>query len=297
MQPARETEARLHHLISQGYMLRFSPDGKRVHIFDQITGKFRFSKPKNVAAQIDFYTMKTKDGESKRWIESRLAEVDAAVGIFDKLERGEEITREERFRVAAFAGFADSRGSGFRSATPPLSARHNPEDDAEFLPHFAEALSAMTDVHLEPWVVKNIVLDDVAHLAEGFDENSVMIAHGMELSMQLFWSQWFVAVAMEGATFITSDRPIGLITRAGASGDDAYDATTFRLLPLSPRAALFIGRPSEDPSIEHLTFNSVGVRGANIAVARRADRNLIASSEEALRAILPVLKAGAASAL
>jgi hypothetical protein len=146
MHPARETDARLHHLISRGYMLRFSPDGERVHIFDQITGKFRFSKPKNVAAQIEFYTMKTKDGESRRWIESRLGEVDAAVGIFDKLERGEEITREERFRVAVFAGFADSRGTGFRSMTPPLSARHNPEDDEEFLPRFAEVLSAMTRV-------------------------------------------------------------------------------------------------------------------------------------------------------
>lgn len=286
MQRATETDARLHHILPQGYMRRFSPDGERVHVFDQITGKFRFSKTKNVAAQIEFYTMKTKDGESERWIESRLAEIDAGVGIFDKLERGEPITREERFRVAAFAGFADSRGTGFRSATSPLSARHNPEDDEAFLPRFAEALSAMTGVYLEPWVVKNIVLDDVAHLAEGFDENSVMIAHGMELSMQLFWSQWFVAVATEGATFITSDRPIGLITRGGTSGDDAFDATTFRLLPLSPRAALCIGRPSGDLSLDHMTFDAVGVKGANIAVARRADRNLIASSEDALRTTL-----------
>lgn len=270
-------------------MLRFSPDGERVHVFDQITGTFRFSKPKNVAAQIDFYTMKTKDGESKRWIESRLGEVDAAVGIFDKLERGEEITREERFRIAAFAGFADSRGTGFRSATPPLSARHNPEDDDAFLPRFAEALSTVAGVHLEPWVVKNIVLDDVAHLGKGFNENSVMIAHGMELAIQLFWSKWIIAVAAEGATFITGDRPIGLITRGGNLGEDAFDVTTFRLLPLSPRAALCIGRPSEDPSIDHMTFNAVGVKGANIAVARRADRNLVASSEEALRTVLPAL--------
>jgi hypothetical protein len=217
---------------------------------------------------------------------SSRGEVDAAVGIFDKLERGDEITREERFRVAAFAGFADSRGTGFRSTTPPLSACHNPGDDEDFLPRFADALSAMTGVDLEPWVMKNIVLDDVAHLADGFDGNSVMIAHGMELAMQLFWSDWHVSHAPEGASFITSDRPIGLITRGGKSSDDAFDASTFRVLPLSSRTALCIGRPSERPSIDHVTLNAVGVKGGNIAVGRRADRDLIASSEEALRMVV-----------
>lgn len=271
-------------------MRRFSPDGERVHVFDQVTGKFRFSKTKNVAAQIEFYTMKTKDGTSERWIESRLAEIDAAVGIFDKLERGKPITREERFRVALFAGFADTRGTGFRRTTPPLSARNNPEDDEEFLPHFAEVLSTVTNVHLEPWVVKSIVCDDVAHLAEGFDENSVMIAHGMELAVQFFWCDWLVGHAPEASTFITSDRPIGLITRGGTSGDHAFDASVFRVLPLSPRAALCIGRRSEHPSIDRLSLDAAAVRGANIAVARRADRNLIASSEEALRVTLTHLQ-------
>ena len=107
-----------------------------------------------------------------------------------------------------------------------------------------------------------------------------MIAHGIELSMHLFWSQWFVGLAAEGATFITSERPIGIISRCGTSGDDAFDANMFRILPLSPRAALCIGRPSEDPSIDRIAFNAAAVKGGNIAVARRADRNRIASSEE-----------------
>ena len=88
-------------------MRRFSPDGQRVHVFDQITGKFRFSGTKRIAAEIDFYTLTNKDGGTERWIESRLAEIDAAVGIFDKLERGDATTREERWRVSFYLGFAD----------------------------------------------------------------------------------------------------------------------------------------------------------------------------------------------
>jgi hypothetical protein len=285
MQPARETDAKLHHLVSQGYMRRFSPDGERVHVFDRITGKYRFSKTRNVAAQIDFYTMKTKDGTSERWIESRLAEVDAAVGIFYKLERGEPLTRDERWRVAFFAGFADSRGSGFRSTTPPLSARNNDEDDEAFFLRFAHALSVTTGVILEPWVLRNVVREDVAHLAlsGGFDENSVMIAHGFELAMHLFWTHWLIGLAPEGSAFITSDRPIGLLSRGGGFGEDAFDADLIRAFPLSPRATLFIGRPTQQPSLNRLTLESEAVRATNVAVARRADRNVLAESELLLR--------------
>jgi hypothetical protein len=286
LQRAPETDAKLHHLLSQGYMRRFSPDGERVHVFDRITGKYRFSKTKNVAAQIDFYTMKTKDGANERWIESRLAEIDASVSIFDKLERGEPLTREERWRVAFYAGFADSRGSGFRSTTPPLSARTDGEDDEAFFLRFAYALSVTTGVILEPWVLKNVIRDDVAHLAlgGGFDENSVMIAHGFELAMHLFWTNWLIGLAPEGSAFITSDRPIGLLIRGGGLGEDAFDADLIRAFPLSPRAALFIGRPAQEPSIDRLTLQSPAVRTTNIAVARRADRNVLAKSELLLRA-------------
>jgi hypothetical protein len=286
MQPAPETDAKLHHLVSQGYMRRFSPDGERVHVFDRITGKYRFSKTRNVGAQIEFYTMKTKDGRSERWIESRLAEIDASVSIFDKLECGEVLTREERWRVAFFAGFADSRGSGFRSTTPPLSARDNDEDDEAFFLRFAYALSATTSVILEPRVLKNVVREDVAHLAlaGGFDENSVMIAHGFELAMHLFWTEWLVGLAPEGSAFMTSDRPIGLLVRSGGFGDDAFDADLIRVFPLSPRSALLIGLPTEEPSLARSTLNAGAVRIANVAVARRADRNVIAESELLLRA-------------
>ena len=78
--------------------------------------------------------------------------------------------------------------------------------------------------------------------------------------------------------------------RGGTSGDDAFDANTFRILPLSPRAALCIGRPSEDLSIDGMAFNAAAVKGGNIAVARRADRYLMASSEEELRRAVGELK-------
>jgi hypothetical protein len=285
---APETNARLHHLLPQGYMRRFSPDGRRVHVFDRQTGKYRFSATKNVAAKRDFYAMKSREGTTERWIESRLAELDDAVGIFDKIERGETITREERWRVAFFIGFAESRGIGFRNSAPPLSALDQSDDDEAFLARFAEAFRETSGVYLEPSVLKSLFIQEFAHLADGFNENSLMIATGFELAMHLFWSNWLAGLAPAGSEFITSDRPLGLGTREGGFGEDPFDARLIRIFPLSPRAALFIAQPAELPSLERNTLTDAAVRFANFAVARRAERNVIASSELVLHAIVDV---------
>ncbi|MGA7617536.1 MAG: DUF4238 domain-containing protein [Thermoanaerobaculia bacterium] len=287
-QRAPETDAKLHHLLPQGYMRRFSPDGPRVHVFDRVTGKYRFSGTRNIAAQTDFYAMKTKEGATERWVEGRLAEIDSAVAIFDKIEHGETLTREERWSVAFFMGFADSRGSGFRTTTPPLSARDNLDDDEAFLERFSEAFRGVTGVWLDPWTIKNLVLDDCAHLdlTKGFDQISVMLAGGFELAMHLFWTEWLVGRAPANSAFITSDRPLGLLVRQGGFGDDPFDPRLIRAFPLSPRAALFIGHPTEGPSLNRTTLNEGAVRLANVALARRADRNVLASSEALLRAIV-----------
>lgn len=109
--------------------------------------------------------------------------------------------------------------------------------------------------------------------------------------MHLFWTDWLVGLVPEGSTFITSDRPLGLLVRDGRGfGDDAFDASLIRVFPLSPRSALCMGHPREEPSLDRTTLNADVVRIANLAVARRADRNIIASSEPLLRATLADLK-------
>lgn len=131
-----------------------------------------------------------------------------------------------------------------------------------------------------------MMLEEFTHLAAGFDENSVMIAHGFELARHLFWTEWLVGLAPEGSAFITSDRPLGLLVRGGGFGDDAFDPNLIRIFPLSPHSAVWIGRPAEEPSLGRMTLNAGAVRIANVAVARRGDRNIIASSKLLLQATL-----------
>src|SRR5215212_50316 len=105
------TSAKRHHLIPESYMRRFSFDGRRIHVFDSATGKLRTDVPKNVAVESEFNSILRKSGEKDRTVEARLADIDDAGGrAFDKLEQREPLTREERWHVSFFVGFADARG-------------------------------------------------------------------------------------------------------------------------------------------------------------------------------------------
>jgi hypothetical protein len=74
MRKIPEPNAKVHHLIPQAYMLRFSPDQKHVHVFDRLTGKSRFSGTRQVAAESEFNTVINNQGKKERWVEGRLSE-------------------------------------------------------------------------------------------------------------------------------------------------------------------------------------------------------------------------------
>src|SRR5438045_2932937 len=109
------SKAKRHHLIPEWYLKRFLYDGRRVNVFDCVTRKLRSDVPRNVAVESEFNSVSTTSGVMDRSAESRLADFDAAAaGAFKKLENGDALSRDERWHVAFFAGFADTRGRGFR---------------------------------------------------------------------------------------------------------------------------------------------------------------------------------------
>lgn len=278
------TEAKLHHQISQRYMLRFSPDGKHVHVFDRMTRRFRFDGVRNVAAETEFYTATTRDGVKERWAEVRLGEIDGAVTLFEKLERREELTQEERWHVAFFAGFAEARSAGFRNdaRSDALMFRTATDDQRR---RFENAFQAMTGIWMSFDSLEQLARDDSAHIAEGLDDLSNMAAAGMQLSIKLFWTQWLVGFAPDDHPFITSDRPLALLEREqrGRFGDDPLDPNVICVLPLSRRCALVMGIPVAEPSLRFADVDSGFVRLVNASLARRAHRSIIAHDERLLR--------------
>jgi hypothetical protein len=169
--PPPETDAKRHHLVPESYMRRFSFDGRRIHVFDRKTGRFRIDVPANVAVESEFNTIISKSGEKRRYTEGRLAEVDdAGLRCADKLERGEQLTREDRWAMAFFVGFAETRGRAYRDAASATKPTEEGSRVGFVDEKFADAFSAMVGVTLEPRVIESIVLEEMNDVLEVLEQ-------------------------------------------------------------------------------------------------------------------------------
>jgi len=265
-------------------MLRFASDGRRVHVFDRSRRDVRVDGVPNVAVEGEFNTVITKDGNKERWPEARLAQLDgAAVECLNKLEHDEPLTREERWYISFFVGFAETRGKGFRDSLSARSSGGVVPETGFVDQRFARAFSEVTGVWLEPSTIERLVREDVAHIASGIEEIGGMVEAGFEMARHVFWMDWVVGVAPPGCLFVTSDRPLGLLRPGRGPGHDPLEPGVIKVFPISPTTALFIGDLSDTPSVVHETVAIDLVRLANVAVARRCDRYIVGSTEAVVR--------------
>lgn len=235
-------------------MLRFATDGRRVHVFDRRLQKFRLDVPRNVAVEHEFNTVITKDGTKERWPEARLAELDAVVvPCLGKLETGYTLTREERWYVSFFIGFAETRGKGFRESVRALCPSDFTLNGGFINQRFADALSAVTGIWLDPSTIERLVREDTANIASGVLEIGSMVEVGLKMARHFFWMDWLIGVAPPGNLFLTSDRPLGLLRPGRGFEKDPFEAGVIKVFPISPLTALFIGDLTESPSVTRET--------------------------------------------
>lgn len=279
------TDAKRHHLIPESYMWRFAGKDRRLHVFDRKRRALRIDIPRNVAVEHEFNTVITKDGTKERWLEARLAQLDSAVvACLDKLERGEPLTREERWYISFFVGFAETRGKGFRDSVRARSSGSVVSEPGFVDRRLAEAFSAMAGVWLEPPTLERLMLEEAAPVASGIEEISGMAEAGFEVARHVFWMVWLIGVAPPGCLFVTSDRPLGLLRPGRGFGHDPLEPGVIKVFPVSLTTALFIGHLTNTPSVVRETVAIDLVRLANVAVARRCDRDIVGSTEAVVRA-------------
>jgi len=234
----------------------------------------------------EFNTLMTTDGTKERWPEARLAEIDGAVvSCFNKIERQELLTREERWYVSFFTGFAETRGTGFRNSLQRRRSSGFVSESGLVDERIAEALSAVTGVWLAPSTIEQIAREDTANIASGLEDIGGMVEAAIELAQHVFWMEWLVGFAPAGFLFLTGDRPLGLLHPGRGFGNDPLEPGVIKVLPVSPTTALFIGDLKEAPSITRETVAKDLVRLTNVAVARRCDRYIVGSSETVIRSV------------
>lgn len=296
MRSVANTNAKRHHQVPIFYMMRFSPDGKNVFVFDRITRITISTDPKNVAVEKEFNTVLNQSGRKERWAEARLAELDSAAKIaLDKLEAGKDLSREERWCVSFFIGFAETRGRGFREESKKSGFSEKYDHDMSSWNRFAPLLSAETKKKFEDayhavtglWVDGEILLraahDEMAEIKEGGANISAMTSVGFELSAQIFQSGWALVSAPPNSVFVTSDRPLGLWRLNSGLGNSPKERGILRIFPLSSTTALVIGDPVNEPFVLQQDFDAIQVLLVNATIAKRSHRFVIGSSELSLK--------------
>lgn len=291
-----ETNATRHHLIPVSYMRRFSPDGRHVHVFDHEMGEYRFDNPTNIAVRREFNTLTTHDGRKERWPEAILADVDSkAAPCLDRLADYQPLSAKDRWSVAVFAGYAEARGTGFRESLRDGSHGSNDQRAIAFWEKkLQEAFAAASGVWLDMDILERMAREDAAHVASGMDDIGGMIWAAFQYAHSFNMMEWALAIAPEGTSFITGDRPIGVLKRwTDLSGRERLgyvhnpvEPGTEKVLPISPQLALAMGKWVSPPTFTWVELDAATVRAVNVAVAARSDRFVIASSEDLLRGVI-----------
>lgn len=292
MRSVATSNAKRHHQIPIFYMMRFSPDGKSIFVFDRIKRTTRSTDPKNVAVEKEFYTVINRSGKKERWAEARLADLESAAKLaLEKLEAGKDLSREERWCISFFVGLAETRGRGFREEAKKSGSKQKYDDDMSSWNRFTPRLSAEEKKKFEDayhavtglWVDGDILLrawyDEIAEIKEGGADLAAMASGGFELAPRIFYAWWGLVHAPQGVSFVTSDRPLGLWRLNSGLANNPKEQGILRIFPVSTTKALVIGDPVNEPFVLQQDFDATQVLLVNATIAKRSHRFVIGSSE------------------
>ncbi|HEY2093499.1 MAG TPA: DUF4238 domain-containing protein [Thermoanaerobaculia bacterium] len=284
------SNAKRHHLVPEAYLRRFAFDGKRIHVFDCERGVLRTDVPRNVAVESEFNTVNMRSGSKDRAVEACLAEMDdAALNALTKLERGDDLSRSERWYISFFMGYAYTRGRGFRNAVQsniPEPIDYSQEEHGFVDQQFAAAFSTVSGIILDARTIENMVIESVKNVASGAYEVGSMVAGAFELARYMFWSEWCVMEAPAESEFVTSDRPLAILRNETWFGGDPFELGAMKVLPLSPQRALVVRAAPDERPILHQMMSPEVIRITNAGMAFGYDRELIGRSKETIERAL-----------
>lgn len=276
--------AKRHHYLPESYMRRFALKD-RVWVYDTVRRCVRRDSPHNVAVESEFYTLWTQLGSKDRIAEERLAELDdVGPRAIEKLEIAQEFMGSDRWAIAYFIAFAQTRGPSFRRARREvadqkarIAVRRQSEQIQQAMRRFAD----------ERGVV------DLAKLARDYDasvlpdrqtEMAIMVDAAVHLAPHYYEMAWQVGRNVSRTDFITSDRPIATFPPdnwAGPYGSLTPEATN--VFPLSGRTALFFGHKGDPSIIGDFDVRDEWIPTINSKIAARAERYVVARHERAAR--------------
>jgi hypothetical protein len=283
-----------HHFLPEFYLNGFTRDGM-LWIFDRALNEYRHQQPKDTAVRRYFYSIKKPNGERDVEVEKLLSYVEGkAKPIIDKLDRGEDITPEDRVYLSLFLAVLHSRVPKFEREMNEIVDQAGKAILKYVFPnqeiaagHIRRSAGKLTSTPAE--LVDFIQNERFTITGPRNNAIVMMLKQAPELAKLFNIMDWTVVHAERRASFITTDAPFAFLASEELlrSGKPVLAVGSFEIVkavPLTSRTCLLLG--GRGLGFGHTEFNRERVHDINLLLAKECERFVLAVDESLLKSIV-----------
>jgi len=279
-----------HHYITESYQRGFTDENGHVWVLTP-EGKIFNSNPENTFKEDHFYTIKLPQGGGSLAAEKTLAELEGAyIAAISKIEKGEELTDDDRIHIAMFVAAMFTRTKIHREHLKGFL--ENVIDKGE---RMKEAMRGKKMPRaLESSGGPSMSLTELKEGMKDLDtqQTLMMMTNTLEMAPVILEMNWWILKASEGETFVTSDNPLAMCSperekkyghRAIGAAAGLAHADVEVTFPLSKKYALYASWKSEGNITTEVPATTV--QQLNFRTMRSA-KNVVASKRQIVEEIL-----------
>ncbi len=282
-----------HHYLPNFFLRGFGVTEK-LAVFDRVNNECRTQSSKNIAVIGNYYTFEWEDGSKDYEIEKMLSNFEGkAKPVIARLDRGEEITEEERVDLGYFLALLLTRvprhekteddviNLTMKNLTkgffPTPEAVHAYFKKTEHAMTEEEAASFYSFVHEERYTVKRSRNEAIM---EAIERARMVAPH-------IILMDWVVVHTSPDSPFVLSDAPLGFIVdeKDKGTGEPILGILSDRVtkvFPLTMTTCLLLVSLKPKARLIHFAASERQVDDLNSAVIHESERLIIARDEEAV---------------
>lgn len=278
-----------HHYLPQFYLRRFAEEDGYLWVFDRSQQHLRRERPKSIAVRKHYYSTEDQEGNKDATMEEFFSFLEGkSKRVFDKLDENSDINLEDRYYLATFMGFLACRIPAFeRSLNEAITGfaevlmRKN-VDSPGFAQRFDKSPEELTEY---------INSGELSLAANGNMRLENILNQGPIVARALFSQRWRIVRAPSKTSFVTSDRPFGIVVpdeipfpyRNRPWG--ILSPEVIAAFPLSCQTCLFMQGKQMVEAINERVASRDEVRNINLAVIKETETYAMARNKKHLESL------------
>lgn len=275
-----------HHYLPEFYLKGFRRD-KVLFIYDRELNEYREQSPKDTAVKSHYYALEDDEGKKNLEIESFLSKIEGdAKPIIDKLERGEDISEEEKESLSVFISFLMNRVPDFEESENKMLEKIIEKASNMMFQDEERAKSIMEQHERDTGKKMDVTPEELVNFHKNVPHKykihrNVSLTTMLDVSLQIahYFKQmdWLLFHTPDISSFITTDNPFVLLAptnhKSGFYGTGIAMRGARKIVPLTQSMCLVMR--DHGTSTVHKDIDREVVKETNLQIAYFSDRFVI----------------------